>query len=132
MSRHLAPATGILPLTMGSGKPVRWVVACFFAGAMVAHDDAGAADPAPERAAELVRMVRQDCGSCHGLTLKGGLGPPLLPETLSEKPDESLRQTILHGRPGTPMPPWNAFMNEAEAGWIVRQLKQGFPEETRR
>jgi len=92
---------------------------------------AGAADPAPERARELVRMVRQDCGSCHGLTLKGGLGPPLLPETLREKPAESLRYTVLLGRPGTPMPPWQAFMNEAEADWIVRQLMQGFPEETR-
>jgi len=90
-----------------------------------------AADPAPERARELVRMVRQDCGSCHGLTLKGGLGPPLLPETLREKPAESLRYTVLLGRPGTPMPPWQAFMNEAEADWIVRQLMQGFPEETR-
>ena len=76
-------------------------------------------------------MVRQDCGSCHGLTLKGGLGPPLLPETLREKPAESLRYTVLLGRLGTPMPPWQAFMNEAEADWIVRQLMQGFPEETR-
>jgi len=92
---------------------------------------AAAADPPPERARELVRMVRQDCGSCHGLTLKGGLGPPLLPETLREKPAESLRYTVLLGRPGTPMPPWQAFMNEAEADWIVRQLMQGFPEETR-
>jgi cytochrome c55X len=92
---------------------------------------APAADPLPERARELVRMVRQDCGSCHGLTLKGGLGPPLLPETLREKPAESLRYTVLLGRPGTPMPPWNAFLNEAEADWIVHQLMQGFPEETR-
>lgn len=92
---------------------------------------AWAADPPPGRARELVRMVRQDCGSCHGLTLKGGLGPALLPETLRDKPVESLRYTVLLGRPGTPMPPWNAFMNEAEADWIVRQLMQGFPEETR-
>lgn len=91
-----------------------------------------AADPSPERASELVRMVRQDCGSCHGLTLNGGLGPPLLPENLREKPIESLRYTVLLGRPGTPMPPWNAFMSEAEADWIVRQLMAGFPEETRR
>ncbi|MBK6631038.1 MAG: cytochrome c [Betaproteobacteria bacterium] len=90
-----------------------------------------AADPAPERARELVRMVRQDCGSCHGLTLNGGLGPPLLPDTLRDKPAESLRYTVLLGRPGTPMPPWNAFMTEAEADWIVRQLMAGFPEETR-
>jgi cytochrome c55X len=90
-----------------------------------------AAEPSPERMSELVRMVRQDCGSCHGLTLKGGLGPPLLPETLREKPAESLRYTVLLGRPGTPMPPWGAFMNESEADWVVRQLMQGFPEETR-
>jgi len=90
-----------------------------------------AADPTPDRTRELVRMVRQDCGSCHGLTLKGGLGPPLLPDTLREKPVESLRYTVLLGRPGTPMPPWNAFMTESEADWIVRQLMAGFPEETR-
>lgn len=93
---------------------------------------APAADPAPERVRELVRMVRQDCGSCHGLTLKGGLGPPLLPETLREKPAESLRYTVLLGRPGTPMPPWNAFMTEAEADWLVHQLLAGFPEEERK
>jgi cytochrome c55X len=29
------------------------------------------------------------------------------------------------------MPPWNAFMTESEADWIVRQLMAGFPEETR-
>ncbi len=91
-----------------------------------------AADPAPERVRELVRMVREDCGSCHGLTLKGGLGPPLLPDALREKPVESLRYTVLLGRPGTPMPPWNAFMSEAEADWIVRQLLAGFPEEERK
>lgn len=90
-----------------------------------------AADPTAERERQLIRMVRQDCGACHGLTLKGGLGPPLLPETLREKPLESLRYTVLLGRPGTPMPPWGAFLSEAEADWIVRRLIQGFPEETR-
>jgi cytochrome c55X len=96
-----------------------------------AFAEASAADPTPERQRQLVRMVRQDCGACHGLTLKGGLGPPLLPETLRDKPVESLQYTVLLGRPGTPMPPWSAFLTEAEAGWIVRQLIHGFPEETR-
>ena len=90
-----------------------------------------AADPSPERARELVRMVRQDCGACHGLTLKGGLGPALLPETLREKPAESLRYTVLLGRPGKKKPQWNTFLTEAEADWIVRQLMTGFPEEIR-
>ncbi|MBL8258545.1 MAG: c-type cytochrome [Candidatus Competibacteraceae bacterium] len=89
-----------------------------------------AASLAPERARELVRMVRQDCGSCHGLTLRGGLGPALLPENLSARPLPALKYTILFGRPGTAMPPWQPFMTEAEAEWIVVQLLRGFPEES--
>lgn len=83
--------------------------------------------PAPARQAELVNMVRQDCGSCHGLTLKGGLGPPLEPAALAERDDEQMRFVILHGRRGTPMPPWRAHLTEDEAAWIVAQLRQGFP-----
>ena len=86
-----------------------------------------AAEPDALRQKELVRLVRQDCGSCHGMTLRGGLGPPLLPENLHEKPAEGLVATIHYGRPGTPMPPWKQFMSEAEAGWIVQELMNGFP-----
>ncbi len=81
------------------------------------------------RRVELIRLVRQDCGSCHGLSLKGGLGPALLPDTLREIPATSLQTVILQGRPGTAMPPWNRFLNEDEARWIVAQLQKGFPHE---
>jgi cytochrome c55X len=89
------------------------------------------ADPAPsrERQNELVHLVRQDCGSCHGMTLQGGLGPPLTPAALKDKPVDSLLATIHGGRPGTPMPPWHRFMSEVEARWIVDQLLAGFPEQ---
>jgi len=89
------------------------------------------ADPAPppERAAQLVRMVRQDCGSCHGMRLTGGLGPALTPEALHDKPADSLAATIRHGRNGTAMPPWRPFVTEAEVAWIVEQLRRGFPYE---
>jgi len=70
-----------------------------------------------------VRLVRDDCGACHGLTLKGGLGSPLLPQSLAEKPDDVLVETILDGRPGTPMPPWRGMLGEDDARWIVRYLK---------
>jgi cytochrome c55X len=83
--------------------------------------------PSPERQRELVHLVRQDCGSCHGMTLQGGLGSPLTPEALRDKPVDSLIATIYGGRPGTPMPPWHRFLTEAEAGWVVEQLLQGFP-----
>lgn len=81
----------------------------------------------PERQRALVRMVRQDCGSCHGMYLTGGLGPPLTPAALADKPVSSMAATIFHGRPGTPMPPWRTFVTEAEALWIAEQLAGGFP-----
>lgn len=70
-------------------------------------------------------LLAQDCGSCHGLTLQGGLGPALTREALAGKSAELLRAVILHGRPGTPMAPWQPFMNEAEAAWLVQQLLEG-------
>ena len=88
---------------------------------------AQASEPPAPRQAELVHLVRQDCGSCHGMTLQGGLGPALLPASLRDKPAESMVATIYYGRPGTPMPPWKQFMSEAEAAWIVDQLMKGFP-----
>ncbi|MBX9835663.1 MAG: cytochrome c [Burkholderiaceae bacterium] len=83
--------------------------------------------PTPERQQALVRMVRQDCGSCHGLHLTGGLGPALTPEALANKPLDSMAATIYGGRPGTPMAPWKAMLNEADALWIAQQLFAGFP-----
>lgn len=82
--------------------------------------------PDAERQRELVHIVRQDCGSCHGLTLKGGLGPALTAEALADKSAEGLVATIIGGRPGTPMPPFRNIVSEAEAQWIVDQLMRGF------
>jgi len=86
-----------------------------------------AAEPSPARQQELIHLVRQDCGSCHGMTLQGGLGPALLPATLADKPVEGLVATIIGGRLGTPMPPWQRFLAEDEALWIVTKLMTGFP-----
>ena len=99
--------------------------------AMLVPDAPGAfaTELAAPDAQRLVRLVRQDCGSCHGLTLKGGLGSPLLPSTLADKPAESLVAAILHGRPGTAMPPWRGLLTEQEAQWIVERLQAGFPQE---
>lgn len=88
---------------------------------------AAATEPPAPRRAELVNLVRQDCGACHGYTLKGGLGPSLLPAALEGKDASQLGYVILHGRRGTAMPPWERFVSEAEARWIAEQLKQGFP-----
>jgi len=84
-----------------------------------------AAEPAPARRAALIALLRQDCGACHGMTLKGGLGPPLLPGALAGKDTTALIQTVLDGRPGTPMPPWRPFLTPGEAAWLIESLKKG-------
>ena len=88
-----------------------------------------AEDMSASRERELVRLVRQDCGSCHGMRLTGGLGLALTPEALREKSLEGLVATVLYGRPGTAMPPWKTILSEKEAMWIVRRLMDGFPKE---
>lgn len=90
---------------------------------------AAGAEPPPQRQRELVRMVRQDCGSCHGMRLTGGLGPALTSEALAGKPVASLAATISDGRPGTPMPGWRALLGPGEADWIAQRLVAGFPQE---
>jgi len=75
--------------------------------------------------ARLANLVREDCGSCHGLTLKGGLGKPLTPDHLKPWSHQQLVLIILDGVPGTPMPPWRPLLSEAEAAWIADRLQQG-------
>ena len=86
---------------------------------------ATAAIPDPVRQRELLSLLKQDCGSCHGMRLTGGLGPALTPEALRTKPAASLVATIVSGRPGTAMPPWRRFVSEAEAEWLVARMVLG-------
>ena len=82
-------------------------------------------DISSKRESELLNLLKHDCGSCHGLSLKGGLGPALTPNALRQKPIEYISATILYGRSGTPMPPWRPFMSEAEANWLAQRIKEG-------
>ena len=86
--------------------------------------------PAPPERLRPIRpnstnLVRQDCGSCHGLTLKGGLGKPLTAEQLEPWDSDQLVHIILDGIPGTPMPPWRPLLSQLDARWIADRLKQG-------
>lgn len=125
--RNTAGSMLALPTEVPVTKTRFTALACLVLPAVAAA--AGATPPDDSRRGELVRLVRQDCGSCHGLSLQGGLGPALTPAALRDKPADSLKATILNGRPGTPMPPWSRFMSEAEADWVIARLLQGFPDE---
>lgn len=80
------------------------------------------------RVSELTSLVRQDCGSCHGMTLKGGLGKPLLPDALRYLDVDSIASIILEGVPGKPMPAWKGLLSNEDAAWIAQRLKEGFPQ----
>lgn len=81
------------------------------------------ASPSSERQQELKNLLKNDCGACHGMTLKGGLGSSLLAKDLKDKSDDFLITTILEGRKGTAMPPWKKFLNSDEAKWLVNLLQ---------
>lgn len=99
--------------------PMRSLAAflCLFAAPALAEGEA--------RAAQLEHLVVQDCGSCHGLTFRGGLGSPLTREALEGYVPEGLAQVILDGIPGTAMPPWRPLLTEADALWIADYLLEG-------
>ena len=83
-----------------------------------------------ERQNELLYFIKHDCGSCHGMTLKGGLGPALLPERLSAQPKDYLVHTIMEGRKNTAMPPWKTMLSQDDAIWITEQLQSGLIQQT--
>ena len=107
------------------GIPKRFLLWPSVAVALAVAIGSVAAGEAASNEARLANLVRQDCGSCHVLTLKGGLGKPLTPDHLAAWSGEQLVSIILDGVPGTPMPPWRPLLSEAEVRWIVERLQQG-------
>ncbi len=77
------------------------------------------------RKSELKHLLKHDCGSCHGMTLKGGLGPALTPDALINKPKAYLLHTITEGHPGTPMPPWKLVLAPDDIEYLVELLTAG-------
>ena len=77
-----------------------------------------------ERQQQLQYLLEQDCGSCHGMRLTGGLGPALTGEALAGKSRELLIDTIREGRAGTPMPPWKTLLADSDISWLVDYLLQ--------
>jgi len=96
------------------------LVAAFVLSAFTIQTDLSA-----KRQDELRYILQQDCGSCHGLTLKGGLGPALTLEQMQDREQSDLVAVILDGVPGTPMPPWRPLLSQQEAAFMAQVLKSG-------
>ena len=100
-------------------------ISVVFFTVMIGAVECAGAPVEPDRVKELERLVLQDCGSCHGGTLKGGLGPDLQATALAGRSAQSLATVILNGVPGTAMPPWRTLLTENEAQWIADYLLNG-------
>jgi len=83
---------------------------------------ASAGEVLSPRAAELRHLVEQDCGACHGMTRKGGLGPDIRAQTLEGRDAEGLAQIIKDGIPDTAMPPWGPLLADQDINWIAEYL----------
>ncbi|WFM71225.1 cytochrome c [Halomonas sp. CKK8] len=80
-----------------------------------------------EREQELETLLYQDCGSCHGMTLRGGLGPALPETRMNAYSRDGLAALILNGVAGTAMPGWAGLLTEEEARWLADHLQNDNP-----
>ena len=68
-------------------------------------------------------LYREHCAACHGALRLGGMGPALLPESLSRLRKPEMLQVINQGRPATQMPGFGATLDKAQiaalAQWIT-------------
>ncbi len=80
-----------------------------------------------EREQELETLLYQDCGSCHGMTLRGGLGPALPESRMNAYSRNGLAALILNGVAGTAMPGWAGLLTEEEARWLADLLQNDNP-----
>ncbi|MBB3184012.1 cytochrome c55X [Halomonas fontilapidosi] len=80
-----------------------------------------------EREQELETLLYQDCGSCHGMTLRGGLGPALPKSRMNAYSREGLAALILNGVAGTAMPGWAGLLSQQEARWLADHLQNDNP-----
>ncbi len=112
-------------MTAYPSRQVRRVAALLCVALHAAISGAWAEQPEPARQQELLQLLRQDCGSCHGMQLTGGLGPALTVAAVQHKSDRYLTTTILDGRPQQAMPAWRGILNQDDAAWLVTQLKTG-------
>lgn len=87
------------------------------------EDGSSAADSSLFDGITVAEFFGTKCAACHGADRSGGIGPALLPDGLTE-PDDFYQQTILEGRPGTPMPAWaDQGVTPEQAAALVEFLK---------
>ncbi|MBI5334008.1 MAG: c-type cytochrome [Burkholderiales bacterium] len=73
-------------------------------------------------AASPAALFQQHCASCHGAQRTGGMGPALLPESLSRLKPAEARQVITHGRAATQMPAFGGTLSAQQIEQLAAHL----------
>jgi mono/diheme cytochrome c family protein len=86
---------------------------------------ASADSPAAAAVALDTRAVYQEhCATCHGTRRNGGYAPPLIPQTLGRKTDETLARAIASGLPNTQMAAFGDVLDEGQTAALVALLRE--------
>ncbi len=88
-----------------------WSLSIGFSHAQTADDP----DPA--------RLYQQHCVACHGQSRIGGMGPALLPESLSRIRDAEVHRVIAQGRVATQMPGFSAVLSAQEINALAKWVR---------
>ena len=83
------------------------------------------AEVTEERQSELLDFVEQNCPACHGIRMRGSIGPALSKANLQYLSVNAVTLTILYGLTDKGMPAWEAQLSERDAYWIAEFLKRG-------
>lgn len=85
---------------------------------------AGTAHAGPDGA----EIYRDLCASCHGEARLGGIGPALIPESLTRLRGENLDDIVAHGRPATQMPGFAGTLGPADIAAVAAYLRTPLPD----
>ena len=101
------------------------VVGLLWMGVDTASAQTPAAAPAPSAASMThpAALYTEHCAACHGAQRTGGMGPALLPESLSRlRPAESL-QVITQGRVATQMPGFSDKLGKEDIAALAAYVR---------
>lgn len=111
-------------MKLGPASPMKWkayallALACMFlSGCNAPGKPPAKAEEAEEsKETDFKALFARNCSGCHGEEGKNGPGRILHDALyLAVIPKEEIRKIIMHGRPGTSMPPWS----KAEGGALT-------------
>ena len=78
-----------------------------------------------QRAGKVNEIYAENCASCHGEQMEGGLAPSMLDDAwLRGGDDESLARSIREGLPENGMPPWAGLLSEEDIRSLVIYIRE--------